>query len=292
MPSFVVSASSPLRPSSIRTRRRKLLAVTSLGLAGLVAGLLSGCSGATQVLSSGVPSAEGFAGVTGNWRFVSSGSVELAGALAVAGSHVSGHLHTVAGSCGSSEGAAFAVSGTIDAEGRLRLSGQDDAERGFAVSGIVGADQRSLVDPNVSMTGSCPINVVAHAVHAEDNAGTTGQQYQAVTGSYTGSFTDTDGDSLPVQATLSQPTSPDANGIYHLTGRATFAGVTCLSSPIVTSSTVTGNQISATYTDPNSGASVTGSGTFSPDAQTLTIDTWTLTGSCGPANGFGTLAHQ
>lgn len=278
-----------LRPTS-RFRRRKLLALTSLGLAGLVAGLLSGCSSLSQAATSLSPTGANYSALTGNWRFTSDVAVpvDLAGALAVEGTQVSGRLHTTAGPCAAAKEASFAVSGTIDGADRLLLSGQDDANHMFQIAGLLAPDRHSLVDPAVTVVGSC---TGERTLQGHGLGGSTGQQYQSVTGSYQGSFTDSQGDALAVDASLSQPTTPDANGVYHLTGTATFASVPCLGSTVITSSTVTGNQISATYTDSNTGATVVGNGTFSADAQTLTITSWTLSGGCGSDAGSGILTH-
>ena len=277
----------PKRPH----RRRRLLALTSLGLAGLVAGLLSGCSNLSQAASSMSSNAESYAEVSGNWSFSSSAAaaIDLAGALSVQRTQVSGRLHAVSGPCARMTGASFPVSGAIDASGRMTLNGHDDAENAFQIAGLLAADQHSLIEPALTVTGSC---AEPRAMRPRDAGGSTGQQYQAVTGNYAGTFTDTDGDALAVNASLSQPTTADANGVYHLTGTATFAGVPCLGSPVVTSSTVTGNQISATYTDSATGATVVGDGVFSADAQTLTITRWTLSGDCGADSGSGLLTHQ
>lgn len=117
------------------------------------------------------------------------------------------------------------------------------------------------------------------------------QQYQPLSGIYSGTFTDSSGATLAVAATLSQPTTPDTNGVYHLTGYATFPNTSCLDAPVITDSVVTGDSIQATYTDQSTGGTVVGNGTFSPDAQTLTITDWILSG-CGDDTGNGQLLRQ
>ena len=82
-------------------------------------------------------------------------------------------------------------------------------------------------------------------------------------------------------AQLTQTGAADANGNFSLTGTGTFQPNPCVSSSVVTSSTVTGNAVSWTYTDPGTGAVVTASGSFDNTAATLTIDSYTLSG--GPA---------
>ncbi len=286
----------PIPPTTARRYRRSLLALTSLGAAGLLAGLLTGCSSATNPPE---PAAAVTASISpalaGNWQFTSGPAVRLAGALAVTDNQVTGLLHPVSMSCASST-AAFAVHGTVSPEGKLTLASGATGFAGGAlsISGAPAPDQHSLVDPVLTLTGgTCgAITTAPDTLRPADGVTTTGQQYQPITGSYSGTFTDTHGAAGAVDATLSQPTQPDTNGVYHLTGTATFANNPCLVSPVITDSTVTGNQISATYTDPNTHASITGTGTFSPDATTLTINNWVLTGDCDSDTGTGLLTRS
>ncbi len=278
----------PIRP----IRKRKLLAITSLGLAGLLAGLLTSCSGGTEAVSSA--NTQSYAGITGNWRFASgsTGGLILAGALSANNNIVSGRLHAVAGACASSLSTSFPVSGSVDTEGNVVLSAANIAGGSLEIAGVLAPDQHSLVSPTLTMTGgSCATAKERDAVTSRGQGGGTAVQYQAVTGNYTGTFIDSSGASMAVDATLSQPTTPDANGVYHLTGTATFASAPCIGSPVVTDSTVTGDQLSTTYTDAGSGATVIASGTFSSDARTLTITSWTLSGNCGADSGLGTLTQ-
>ena len=158
------------------------------------------------------------------------------------------------------------------------------AQRGTAIAAVYGT---------VTITGGTCATPAAIPATVSAGAATTAtaQQYQPLTGNYNGSFTDTSGAAFLVAATLSQPTTPDANGVYHLTGYATFPNTPCLSTPVITDSTVTGDSIEATYTGTATGGTVSGSGTFSADAQALTRTNWILSG-CGDDTGTGLLLRQ
>ena len=96
---------------------------------------------------------------------------------------------------------------------------------------------------------------------------------------------------MAVSANLQQSSAADANGYYHLSGTATFANNPCLNAPIVTDSVINGATITATYTDSQTGNSITGTGTFDSTASTLTVTNWTLTGTGQCADsGTGSIA--
>lgn len=289
----------PPIPSHRSLRNRKLLALTTLGLTGLLAGLLSGCSGANSnrvnAAVSTSTSAKSFSATAGNWKFTSDGSIRLAslaGTLTVSGTTISGTLHPLSATC-ASPSVSFPVVGSIDASDRISMTSSSFPGGVVTLTGTLAADQHSLVNPTFTVTGgpcASPASIL-NSFAARDTAASNAQQYQPITGTYSGTFTDRSGVRLPFSASLSQPSTPDANGVYHLTGYATFPGNPCLSTPVVTDSTVTGDTLQATYTDHDSGNTVVGMGTFSADAQTLTITNWLLSG-CGNDSGTGLLTRQ
>jgi hypothetical protein len=287
-----------------RRRNRKILTLTTLGvaglIAGLIAGLLAGCSGGLTATSATATTSH--AALAGNWKFSSTsanarGLSSLAGSLSVSGSQVTGALHPLSGTC-ASPSTTFAVTGSIDTHNLLSLASTNFPGGALTLSGTIADDQKSLSAATYTVAaGACAFPAAktlnSEAISPRDNtAPVTAQQFQPITGSYTGSFSDSDGVVLPLTASLSQPSTPDANGVYHLTGYATFDHNPCLNTPVVTDSAVTGDTISATYTDPTTHNTVTGSGTFSPDAATLTITNWILSGNCGSDTGTGLLARN
>lgn len=309
-------------PSSLAATRR-LLALTSLCTIGLILSLLGGCSSTASPISTpaAVPAsntiqnsstttipppsstpvvtAKSFAAVTGNWKFTFPGTSlgALGGSLVVDGTGVMGVLHPISSSCAARTDP-IPVVGTIASTSTadtLTLNSTTAFGNGaVAVTGTIAADGRSLSDPTLTVTGgSCAAApAVAGAASPRRVSPNVAQQYQPISGTYAGSFSDPDGQVLPLTATLTQTTSADANGTFHLTGNATFTNNPCVNTPVVTDSTVTGDTLSATYTDANTGNSVTASGTFSTDAKTLTITNWTLSGSCGTDSGTGALTTQ
>ena len=291
--------------TSLRTRRRRrnLLTITSLGLVGLLAGLLTGCSASsspTTTVASPTSSAPSYAELAGNWQISSStpanaGLSSLGGSLAVSGSTVSGVLHPLAGSCVTpANSSPFRVTGAISAAGVVTLASTNFAGGVLHLTGTLAADQHSLLDPAVSVSGGSCASVTRQSLLApEDNSTITiAQQYQPIRGTYTGSFSDPGGVVMAVSAVLSQSSSPDASGYYHLTGDATFANNPCLNAPVITDSTINGASITATYTDAQTGNSIVGTGTFDATAANLSITQWSLSGSCGADQGTGLLTKH
>lgn len=291
-----------LRTQLLRSRRsgqrRRLLALTSLGVAGLLAGLLSGCSAANPIAvnaaatSTTAPAARSYAAAAGNWKFTPAAGSRMAafaGSLTVSGTTLAGTLHPLAAACAGST-AAFPVTGSIDASNHVAITSTDFAGGALSITGDLAPDNHSLLNPTITVTSGACIGTKA-TLQPRVTGSATAQQFQPVTGNYTGTFTDSSGVTLAVSASLSQPTTPDANGVYHLTGSATFPGNPCLTAPVVTDSTVTGDLLEATYTQQSTGDTVSAKGTFSSDAATLTITTWTLTG-CGDDTGTGLLTRQ
>ena len=281
-----VPTSRPRRPG----RRRKLAALTTLGLAGLLAGFLTGCGSTSTPQSNTVAPAKSYAAAAGNWKFTS-GAAAFAGALTVSGTSVTAILHPLNPTCAAA--GTFTASGTISATDSLSLTSSNLPGGKLSIAGTLAADQHSLTSPTLTVTGgACATpSVRLSSLSPRDTSPSTAQQYQPLTGNYNGTFTDNSGATLIVAATLSQPTTPDTNGVYHLTGYATFPNTPCLATPVITDSTITGDTIQATYTDRDSGSTVVGNGTFSPDAQTLIITNWILSG-CGDDTGTGLLLRQ
>ena len=280
-----VPTSRPRRPG----RKRKIAALTTLGLAGLLAGFLAGCGTGNSPQINAVASAKSYTAAAGNWKFTS-GTAAFAGALAVSGTTVTATLHAVSATCPNS---VFTASGSITGTDSLSLTSTNFPGGKLTIAGTLAADQHSLIGPTIAISGgACAAPAVRFAsLSPRDTTSPTAQQYQPLTGNYNGTFTDSSGGTLSVAATLSQPTTPDANGVYHLTGYATFPNTPCLATPVLTDSTITGDTIQATYTDKISGSTVVGNGTFSADAQTLTITNWVLSG-CGDDTGTGLLLRQ
>jgi hypothetical protein len=119
------------------------------------------------------------------------------------------------------------------------------------------------------------------------------QNFNSVTGSYVGTFSDAKGPVMNVTASLAQSPDGDSTGNFTLSGTGSFGTNPCFVSPVpVVNSQVSGGTFTLTYTDNTKGNSVTATGTFSPDGTALTVTNWSLTGPCGADTGTGTLTKQ
>lgn len=251
----------------------------------LLPSVLTGCSANNSSASSAAPLP---AVATGNWQ-ISSSEAAAANLPAVSGSltgtsaALTGTLHSQSAKACIAPSTPFAVTGAASAKGMVTLSGPL-AGGTITVTGSLAPDGRSLTGATYNVAGgSCGFAKAADA---------TARVYMPISGAYTGTFRDSDGQIATVQATLNQ--SPDANGDgnYTLSGSATPNNA-CFSATVpLSNTTVTGGNFTFTYTDPNTTNSVTALGTFSTDASTLTVTNWTSSGPCGADSGTGIMTRQ
>ncbi len=244
---------------------------------------LTGCSGGFTPAAFTNP-----ASLTGNWQVSSVAAAasrlpSLSGELTGTTAAVTGIVHpALSSSCTSP--AAIEVSGHADDKGLLTLTGSLGGGT-LTVTGTPAPDGKSLNGASYNVTGgSCAFSSPAPAIM---------QAYSSVTGTYAGSFSDPGGQVISITASLTQTPESDTDGNFQLSGTGTFPNNPCFSSPVsISNSQVTGGSFTLTYADPATQNSVTASGTFSTDARTLTVTNWTLTGSCGPDSGTGSLTRQ
>ena len=228
--------------------------------------------------------------ITGNWQFASTAQAaltlpSLSGSLSGSGKNIAGILHSDALTACTTPTTPIQVTGSASAANILTLTGSL-AGGTFTLTGTLAPTGKFLANATYTVTGgTCAFTAPANI--------TTATNFQPISGNYAGTFSDPDGQLIAITAALSQTPASDPNGNFQLTGSGSFGPNPCFSSPVTISSTqVTGGTFSLTYADPNTQNSVTASGTFTPDGTTLNVATWTLTGSCGPDQGTGTLTKQ
>lgn len=175
---------------------RRILAVTSLGLAGLLAGLLSGCVSGTLPSSSPAGTvAPSYTALSGNWQFSSSLPAaarlsSLGGSLAIGnltsdGAAVTGILHPLPAVDQCLDAAtSLAFTGSIDAASRLTLAAP--VSRGtLTLSGTVAPDRKSLTAATYTITGGACASLamqsgITPTITAQDGfPPVTAQQYSA-----------------------------------------------------------------------------------------------------------------
>ena len=235
-----------------------------------------GCGSQESPLSTAAASP---ANVTGAWRFTGTGTnVTIAAGLVDTVSTVAGTA-TVYG-CGTGP-EQTTVNGSVTKESILTLKTAPLAGGAVLIlKGQISADGKSTSDASLASSGDgCTIS---------ETTGLKGQVYAPASGSYSGTFVGSDGDSSPVTAILTQSSSPGGGGSYTLSGSVSFPASPCLATATLNtaSSTVTGGDLSATYNAIVNGSAVTitATGTADPDATHVTIANWTITG--GPCDGY------
>ena len=245
---------------------------------------LAGCADDGVVYDNGTTTP-----TSGNWQISSSPTAKVAlptvsGQLTGAAGRVTGVLHAEAVNGCTTANEAIVVNGATDSTGVLTLSGEV-AGGTLTVSGKVSGDGRSLSGATYNVRGGqCAFAQAAQA---------TVQNYSPVTGTYNGSFYDSNGRVITLTANLTQSPAGDTAGNFQLSGTASLGQNGCFGNPVtVTNSQVTGGSFTLTYADDTTVNSVTASGTFSTDGKTLTVTKWKLTGACGPDAGTGLMAQQ
>lgn len=178
------------------------------------------------------------------------------------------------------------LTGSVSAANQMTLVSSPFNGTTLTLKGAVAANGKAIANASWSFAGgNCA---------ALGTADVTATNYSEIAGSYTGNFLDNSGNQIPVTALLQQTTQPDNNGQFSLSGSATFPSNSCfVQQPSVTSSIVTGSNLSMTYTDSGSGAVLTATGTFNSAATQLTVSSWTIAGgSCDGDKGTGSLTEQ
>ena len=271
----------PPRKSSSRVSLRAALGAILL----VTSVILAGCSGALV----STPLTPAAVAVSGNWQIASSAASAsrlpaLSGSLSGSSTAITGLFHSDSLAACIPPSQIIELSGSANAKQFVTLVGTKVAGGTLTITGTLAADGKSLSSAIYTVTGG----TCAFAAPASASA----QAYASIDGNYTGSFTDSSGNTIAVTATLTQSPSSDTDGNFQLSGTGAFPSNPCLSSPAsISNSQVSGGSFNLIYTDATSGNTVNTSGTFSADGKTHTVTQWTLAGACGPDTGTGSLSR-
>lgn len=253
--------------------------------------LLSGCGSKT-------PPHYSPANITGNWELTvkpADGSAGIAVYLTSNAGRVSGVafgppatdlLCSPDGCCGSPIGLFDeALTGTVDANGNLKLGTAVAGNPVFAMTGVVSGP--TLSNGSFTLAGTC---ITQGSV--------TGTEYPPLNGTYSGTLTSqTTGQSFTVSASINQSSGPNSNGYLSLGGTVNVSGNPCIASggatPLSLNTTYVGSFFNASFA-PSPGATLFLTGVLSPDGKTLAVNYgFTLAdSSCNGDGGSGTLTLQ
>ncbi|HEX4038215.1 MAG TPA: hypothetical protein VHX37_09160 [Acidobacteriaceae bacterium] len=253
------------------------------GATGLLFLLATGCGSLQSNAANGVGTA-----LSGNWAFIpaTNNAVSLnLGFTQGAYETVSAVARLNGVSCvGSSTN--IQLTGSVNGSNQMTLISSPFSGTILTLKGAVAVNGSAIGNATWSFTGGSCASLGTASVNATN--------YSTIGGTFTGNFLDGSGNQLPVSAFLQQTTQPDSNGQFSLSGTASFPTNTCfVQQPALTSSLVTGSNLSMTYTDPAGGAVLTATGTFNSAATQLTIANWTIAGgACDGDSGTGSLTEQ
>ena len=250
------------------------------GLSFTLALLLAGCGMANTPLQVGTS-------LSGNWTFTpaSAGVVLNLGFMQGAYETVSAIARLNGSSC-ISPASNILLTGSVGLDNKMVLVSAPFSGTTLTLQGQVSGDGKGIAAAAWSFAGGSCASLGKAAV--------TATSYSAIGGTYSGTFVDSDSNSLPVSALLQQTSQADQNGQFSLSGTATFPSNSCfVNQPSITTSTVTGSNLSMTYADTGSSTTLTAVGTFNAQATQLTITNWSVSGGpCNGDSGSGSLTLQ
>ncbi|HEX4310668.1 MAG TPA: hypothetical protein VHZ25_11615 [Acidobacteriaceae bacterium] len=242
--------------------------------------LLAGCGMANTPIQVGTS-------LSGNWAFVpaSSSAVLNLGFTQGAYETVSAVARLSGASC-ISPTTNILLTGSVGGNNQMLLVSSAFNGTTLTLQGEVAGDGKGI--------GAASWTFAGGNCGTMGKANVTATQYSAINGTYTGTFLDGSANPIAVSALLEQTSQPDLDGQFSLSGTATFPDNSCFAAqPTLTTSLVTGSNLSMSYTDTTSGAVLTAVGTFNASASQLTITNWSITGgSCSGSSGTGTLTLQ
>jgi hypothetical protein len=245
--------------------------------------------GPALLLAAGCTSTQSSTSIIGNWAFTAPATQASplpltlnAGFTSGADGALSAVAHLAGTACVDPK-ARIDLHGLIGAGGQIVMTSQPFNGTTLTITGQGANGGKTITNAAWSFAGGSCGSLRASALDAT--------LYSDINGTYTGTFVDASNNQIAVTATLTQTSQPDSNGEFQLAGSGTFPSNPCFTSPVVTSSNVTGSSLSTTYTEGSE--SLTAVGTFNSDATVLTVTSWQVTGGqCDGDMGTGTLTEQ
>jgi hypothetical protein len=261
---------------------RRLVSILLVSLA--VA--LSGCGGSgstSKTPTTPFKPPPSYPSITGNWALTATSAVAtqvtaIGGYITNTNGTVSGILHILTSPC-------FAlttdvpITGTVSTAGVVSAISSAVGGQIITLSGTVASG--SLTAGKYSIAGGCGNG---------DQGTVTGFIAPPFTNTYTGTFQSISG--VSVGATIAAIQSgPDANGLYAVTGTATFTGSPCFTSATISSSAVSGAYVDLVLAN-NDGSQTSFVGYITDSTGKLVSGSYQVVGGkCSGDQGSGVLSN-
>lgn len=171
------------------------------------------------------------------------------------------------------------------------VSGTSVSLNSFAVDSQYIALNGTMANSGGIVTGTYAVNGGC----ADGGAGTfTFTRYAPLTGTYTGSATDSTGTVHTVSITSTQSIGATGGGAFDLTGKATFSGFSCFTQSTSAKGTISGSAVDLTFvTDDRAGSTIHMTGNATADAGGIASVLYAVSGGgCSGQTGTATLARQ
>jgi len=226
--------------------------------------------------------------MTGNWNIAAQSTVfggspaYVAGYLTHSGTNITGTVHVLGSTC-FQELTNIAVTGTSNGTQVTVTSAAVDSQV-ISMTATLSSDGKTITAGTYTITGGC----------ANGDRGTvTGNAMPSLTGNFAGSFRSTPYSSTQqVTASLTQGSTPDANGFLPLTGTVTFTNGQCFTSGSIAAGSgfVVGAFHIATINTNNGQVLVYGQANNT--ATSINVEYEVESGGCYGDYGTGTLTRQ
>lgn len=221
--------------------------------------------------------------ITGNWALTATSTVTpqvtaIGGYITNTNGGVSGILHILTSPC-------FApttdvpITGSVTAAGAVTAVSSAVGGQTITLSGTVSSG--SLTAGKYSIIGGCGNG---------DQGTVTGFIAPPFTNTYTGTFQSVSGLAIGTTINATQ-TGPDANGLYAVTGTATFTNSPCFTSATISSSAISGAYVDLVLAN-NDGSQTSFVGDITNPSGSLVSGNYQVTGGkCSGDQGSGTLSN-
>jgi hypothetical protein len=215
-----------------------------------------------------------------------SGKIMIIGGLLTGDSsgNVTGAMHVANSSCFDIQKDVVVFSGSISSAGAFTANSSPVNSQVISFTATISTDRTSITAGTFTITGgSC----------TGEHGTLSGFPLASLTANYNGTFNSGSNTITVSSSPLTQSTSADAQGLFHLTGTLTFSSSTCgLASATIQTSLVAGQIVELTLSGSDGLSTITFSGQAADKTGTNITGLFSIAGGvCAGQSGTATLTH-